>query len=373
MKGTVVVSDGPRVIEKYITVNDNEIEVLKNGDKDYIKKYINEFNKSVLYRQLEDIENIYDYFLVKAYITNSHKAFDILIEEFGANINVILYKGSGYNGDDITIFNIDKKELTTEDMMKVLMKHISKFNFVNNRDANGITPIMIASRNGDLRLAKVLIKLNPDLNIKNIGGTTALIYPLVKNDYNMLRFLLNNGANPNVMIDIEKDKACSPLYYYVKYNTTSVNIDLDILYLMLSYGARMYSIKGFVDLSYILYPSCMSKIIALCIDYEEELSKPDQMDDYYGYESIPTVVRSAIFKKYFDPYKFLYHILLRNRFASITRYFVNTISMIMNSSIDYEELEKMENIKREVESYNYIENMRKIIRYKMLKGGDNND
>ncbi|MEM4385538.1 MAG: ankyrin repeat domain-containing protein, partial [Candidatus Anstonellales archaeon] len=239
MKGTVTINSGSRAIEYYIIANDNEIKVLRSGDKEYIKKYIDDFNKNISYRQLRDIENIYDYFLVKAYITNSHKAFDILIEEFGADINVALYKGAGYDGDDITIFNIDKKELTTEDMMKILMKHISKFRFINNRDAYGITPMMVASRNGDLRLAKVLINLNPDLNIKNVGGTTALIYPLTKNDYNMLRFLLDNGADPNITIDIEKDKTCSLLYYYIKNNITSVSVDLDVLYLMLSYGAKM--------------------------------------------------------------------------------------------------------------------------------------
>ncbi|MEM4385537.1 MAG: hypothetical protein QXD03_03210, partial [Candidatus Anstonellales archaeon] len=129
------------------------------------------------------------------------------------------------------------------------------------------------------------------------------------------------------------------------------------------------SIRGIVDLSYVLYPSCISEIIALCIDYEEELSKPEQLEEYYGYESIPTVIRSAMSKKYFDSYRFLYYILSKYGFTNITRNFVNTISMIVNSNIDYEELYKVEDIKNK----NYTEDIKKVIVYKMLNGGDVND
>ena len=56
---------------------------------------------------------------------------------------------------------------------------------------------MLASQNGHLQLAELLLKENADPNVQNIQGWTALIFASRIGHHQVVEILLEKSADPN--------------------------------------------------------------------------------------------------------------------------------------------------------------------------------
>jgi len=68
---------------------------------------------------------------------------------------------------------------------------------VNSTDSHGETPLHLASWNGYLKIAKLLISKGADVNAKNNLGETPLHLASRDDDDEMAELLLSKGANVN--------------------------------------------------------------------------------------------------------------------------------------------------------------------------------
>jgi ankyrin repeat protein len=66
-------------------------------------------------------------------------------------------------------------------------------------DDSGFTPLMIAVSAGRFEVAKFLLSFTQtDVNHQNTNGQSALFYACSKNNFQMTKLLLENGASVNV-------------------------------------------------------------------------------------------------------------------------------------------------------------------------------
>ncbi|MEM4385309.1 MAG: ankyrin repeat domain-containing protein [Candidatus Anstonellales archaeon] len=328
--GSITINYSDR-IEKtiYINISNRDMAIFELDDIDLIKKSIDSY---VIDNKYVNHLNVYEYLLVKSYIANAYKFFDILIEVFGVDINTPIFKGIGYHGDDLTIFNICKNTKTTKEMAAILWKHIDKFKHINNRDPRGNSPIIIACLNSDIELVKVLLKAKPDLNILNTYRLSPLGYAIYRGDYYITKLLLDNGADPNLKVYCKNmEENVTHLAYYIINNMSSVNIDLDLVLLMIAYGAKI------MDLSILAFGIFSTgpalDAIALCIDYEEDLA--ESLGRYYSRYVFKNVIRSAMFKDNYDK-----NIDINEMINDMNKEFPDdiefsmAISMVLNSIVD---------------------------------------
>ena len=63
--------------------------------------------------------------------------------------------------------------------------------------AAGFTPLLFATRNGDVEMARLLLEAGVDVDHTGIDGTHALPYAIVRGHDAFARFLLDRGADPN--------------------------------------------------------------------------------------------------------------------------------------------------------------------------------
>jgi uncharacterized protein len=65
-------------------------------------------------------------------------------------------------------------------------------------DHGGNTPLLFATIVGDLETAKLLVEAGAEVNDVAAGGYTAIVYAAHSGNTDLLRFLLENGADPDV-------------------------------------------------------------------------------------------------------------------------------------------------------------------------------
>ncbi len=117
-----------------------------------------------------------------------NKNFDIakILIEAGADINV---KSRYHNTPlSLAIYN------DYENIVKLLLDH----------GANIDKSAIIAAKQGHINIMKLLIKYKVDINIKDEWGNTPLIYAILKNNKNMEKLLLDNGADNNIIPRFEQ-------------------------------------------------------------------------------------------------------------------------------------------------------------------------
>ena len=73
---------------------------------------------------------------------------------------------------------------------------------INARDGTGATLLMIASHDGNLKMAELLVENGADVNAKDKAGTTALMKASDMGKLEIAELLVENGADVNA-----KDKA----------------------------------------------------------------------------------------------------------------------------------------------------------------------
>ena len=61
----------------------------------------------------------------------------------------------------------------------------------------GLTPLLFAARNGDIKMAKTVLAAGVDVNETGADGTHALPYAIVAGHHDFALFLLDEGADPN--------------------------------------------------------------------------------------------------------------------------------------------------------------------------------
>jgi len=71
------------------------------------------------------------------------------------------------------------------------------------------TPLMYAARENALDAARVLLAAKADLNLTDPDGATALVIAILNANYDFAAFLLDEGADPNV---VDNEAGMGPLY-----------------------------------------------------------------------------------------------------------------------------------------------------------------
>lgn len=72
--------------------------------------------------------------------------------------------------------------------------------FINVKDKNGWTPLIIAAFNGDKQACQILLSIGAEANETNANGTTPLMYAKDYcskiSNFELCKFLIENGSNP---------------------------------------------------------------------------------------------------------------------------------------------------------------------------------
>lgn len=105
---------------------------------------------------------------------------------------------------------------------------------VNRPDRFGLTPLMLASRNGAADIVGLLLRAGARINVRDIGGNSPLIFAVKEGHIGIVQQLLEAGANAN---DIDAS------------GTAVIDIalaqnHLALANLLLGYGAQRRSILG---------------------------------------------------------------------------------------------------------------------------------
>lgn len=144
----------------------------------------------------------------------------------------------GFSQQDI--FDIARKG-TVEELLTAMKENPDVINSVN---AEGYSPLILASYKGNVAVAQVLIK-----NVKDINGSSSMGTPLmaavVKGNKEILQALLENNADPN----LTDANGTTALIYAVQFKNG------DIIKLLLNYKADKSKIdnKGKTAFEYAVF------------------------------------------------------------------------------------------------------------------------
>lgn len=91
---------------------------------------------------------------------------------------------------------------------------------INYQDPSdfGSSPLITAVLAGQIEVVKFLIDKGADLNIKDAGGFTALMYSVIYNQYEIFKVLIDNGADINTTNRV----SVSAIYYSMRGDNTRV-------------------------------------------------------------------------------------------------------------------------------------------------------
>lgn len=136
-----------------------------------------------------------------------------------------------------TVYNPKLFSIIKDNDTQKAKKYISKFN-ANSRGPDGITPLMIAAKNGNLDICQILIKMKADVNAKDKNGITPLLYAAEGGNLEICKLLLLNGANIN-----DSDKKSEHVLIKV---AKSKNANINLFNYLISKGAKV-DIKTFLS------------------------------------------------------------------------------------------------------------------------------
>jgi ankyrin repeat protein len=78
---------------------------------------------------------------------------------------------------------------------------------VNQGDKRQETPMMNAAIKNDIKLMELLLKNGAKIDLKNIDGQTAFIIAVHEKNKEAITFLLENGADPNIVVGEKENLA----------------------------------------------------------------------------------------------------------------------------------------------------------------------
>ena len=107
--------------------------------------------------------------------------------------------------------------------------------------SGGMTPLVLAAREGALDSVEALVAAKADVNKVSGDGSSAMLVAIQNGHYDVARFLLEHGANPN----LANEKSWNPLYLAVKHRNIetgtipvpNANQALDFIKMLLDSGA----------------------------------------------------------------------------------------------------------------------------------------
>ena len=70
--------------------------------------------------------------------------------------------------------------------------------------SGAMTPLMFAAREGHSEVTRILVDASAKLDLQSANGTTALSIAIINNHIELARYLLKQGANPNIADDYYK-------------------------------------------------------------------------------------------------------------------------------------------------------------------------
>ena len=82
-----------------------------------------------------------------------------------------------------------------------------------NQHTGGVTPLVLAARQGNLQAVKALAEKGADLNKASGDGSTAMVVAIQNGHYDVARYLVEKGAD----INKANEKGWTPLYLSVKH------------------------------------------------------------------------------------------------------------------------------------------------------------
>lgn len=124
---------------------------------------------------------------------------------------------------DIQITNEDGWNLLLE---SVLHKRLKMIKFLISNDINlnarskreGLSPLMMASAQGDMKTVKLLVNKNCKLDLIDNSGSNALIFALDDHNSEIAKYLVKKGINTNIITN----EGMTPLMYSIKENELSL-------------------------------------------------------------------------------------------------------------------------------------------------------
>jgi ankyrin repeat protein len=114
------------------------------------------------------------------------------------------------------------------DYDKLLLDGLKSWPTTNVRDDNGNTPLMMACRGGHLDVVEKLLD-SSHLDHQNSDGMTALFYASVNEHPDIVKLLLDHGANP----DLQNTNGNTAL------TAASFNGYMEITKLLMDHGAKL--------------------------------------------------------------------------------------------------------------------------------------
>ena len=156
--------------------------------------------------------------LVEASKNGNVKAIEQMIEKMSMKKFDIDY----HNGDGKTAlywaWTLDAEEiidrlLDSNADPNIFVKEIQENSKPSNDDEKNSTPLIQATRKGDISMVKKLLNNKANPNIKDSEGFTALFWACFEENNDIVEILLNTNANPNICVNDENE---SPLILATK-------------------------------------------------------------------------------------------------------------------------------------------------------------
>ena len=156
--------------------------------------------------------------LVEASKNGNIKAIEQMIERMSQKKFDIDY----HNGDEKTAlywaWTLDAEEiidrlLDSNADPNMFVKEIQENSNPSNDDEKNSTPLIQATRKGDISMVKKLLNNKANPNIKDSDGFTAIFWACFEENNEIVEILLNTNADPNICVNDENE---SPLILATK-------------------------------------------------------------------------------------------------------------------------------------------------------------
>ncbi|MBQ2645049.1 ankyrin repeat domain-containing protein [bacterium] len=129
------------------------------------------------------------------------KSFETVFLLINVNASVKVSDENGYTPLHYAVLNNQKE---------IVQTITSKFCDTEATDNEGNTPLFYSL--GNKEIMNILLRSGADINGINSEGKTVLHQAVIKNDYDSVKFLIENGANVN----IKDQNDNTPIFYAVK-------------------------------------------------------------------------------------------------------------------------------------------------------------
>ena len=147
-------------------------------------------NYGAKYKNISALFNRYTNMHLAA-LNNDVEMLKKAVSENGFDVN------KKFKGEDLTPLYVAVLKNSTDAVKYLLTIH----GIDADCPANGMTPLMVAANNGNLKICTALINANAKINMQGKGGLTALMLAALKNHLQICKLLIEKGADPEIKDD----------------------------------------------------------------------------------------------------------------------------------------------------------------------------